>query len=63
MEEKELTVVLLGERDEAFDGGISLEDGDGFLGSGGDGGEGLRGSGGEGDGVGREDVEREDRRK
>lgn len=32
-----VTVVILGEGDDAFDGGVSLEDGDGFLGSGEDG--------------------------
>ena len=39
---RELTVVFLGESDDAFDGGIALEDGDGLLG-GGDDGEGLGG--------------------
>lgn len=37
---EKLTVVILGEGDNAFDGGISLEDGDSFL-DGGDDGEGL----------------------
>lgn len=48
------TIIILGERDNAFDDGISLENRDGFLGSGDDG-ERLGGGGGrKGERVARE---------